>query len=107
MKIIDILNKKANGTLEDGFKFIYRNYIYVYNKNDGNIENNCGKGLLGDEYKVEKILNDEVEVIEEDKEIKEMPNKIINTEDLTEHIIDQYNKINELVRAVNKMREEK
>lgn len=102
MKIIDILNKKANGTLEDGFKFIYRNYMYAYNKEDDNIENTCNSGLLGDVYKLEKILNDEAEVIEEDKEIEEIPNELIS-EDLTKYIIDNHNKINELVRAVNKI----
>lgn len=106
MKIIDILNKKANRTLENGFKFIYRNYMYTYNKNDDNIENDYGKSLLGSEYKVEKILNDEVELIEENKEIEEYKTEY------TERCIDieVRNKLNELVRAYNKLikeREEK
>lgn len=110
MKIIDILNKKANGTLEDGFKFIHRNYIYIYNKKDDNIENNYNKGLLGDAYKVEKILNDEVKVLEENKEIEELNyyTVISAVEGKFEENVDKelqkiINKINELVRAVNKL----
>lgn len=32
MKIIDIINKIANGNLEDGFKFKYDSDTYRYNK---------------------------------------------------------------------------
>ena len=42
------------------------------------------------------------EVIEENKEIEELPNELIN-DDWTYHAIKFFNKINELVRAVNKI----
>ena len=72
MKIIDILNKMANKELEDEFKFKYRGDTYRYNKNSGeleNFENDCIN--FGDTWRVEEILNDEVEVIEEKKELEE------------------------------------
>ena len=37
MKIIDLLNKIADETLEDGFKFKYRGRVYTYNKNTDEI----------------------------------------------------------------------
>lgn len=32
MRIIDILNKKANCELENNFKFVYRDRVFYYNK---------------------------------------------------------------------------
>lgn len=46
------------------------------------------------------------EVIEENKEIKEIPNEIMN-DDWRYYVPIFYNKINELVRAVNKLNKEK
>lgn len=105
MKIIDILNKMANGELEDGFKFKYDNYTYKYNKKEDEIVSIEHGVCLGNYYKVENILNDEVEVIEEKKEIEELPNELIN-DDWTYYTIKFYKKINELVRAVNKLNKE-
>ena len=109
MKIIDILNKMANGELEDGFKFCFGDEVYTYTKNDNSIRDiNFYK--LGQRKVIEEYLNDEVllfkdnnqEVIEENKEIEELQTKIIS-EDWTPFIIEHHNKINELVRAVNKL----
>lgn len=107
MKIIDILVKKANGELEDGFKFKYRSRTYVYDEEKDTLKNTEVYEQLGEYYILERYLNDTVEVIEEQKEIEEMPNRVLNTEDLTGHLIEQHNKINELVRAVNKMNRER
>ena len=70
MKIIDILNAKANGTLKDGFKFRYGNDDYKYKKEIDAIIDSY-ESDLGCEHIIEQILNDEVEVIEEKKEIEE------------------------------------
>ena len=70
MKIIDILNKKANEALEDGFKFKYNANVYEYDKITGFVVDDDGRGI-GDTYCIENILNDEVEIIEENKEIEE------------------------------------
>lgn len=69
MKIIDILNKKANGTLENGFKFCYRNKVFIYNKNDNSIYHGDSTRELGEIYIIEKILNDKVLLFQE--EVKE------------------------------------
>ena len=118
MKIIDILNKIANGTLEDGFKFKYGNDTYRYHKENNEIRSIEYDDSLVEYYKIETILNKEVEIIE-DKEIEELSwavylelkkghyniENILNgiREDLKEH----RDKINELVRAVNKINKER
>ena len=61
---------------------------------------------VGDYYKTEMILNNEVEIIEENKGIEELPNELIN-DDWTYYTIKFYKKINELVRAVNKLNKER
>lgn len=119
MKIIDIINKIANGTLEDGFKFKYDSDTYRYNKEKNEIRSIEYDDRLVDYYKIEIILNNEVEVIEENKRIEELSwavylklkkghyniENILNgiREDLKEH----RDKINELVRAVNKINKER
>lgn len=70
IKIIDLLNKIAKGE-EVPEKINYDGFIYIKN-NDGDIdfyvrENSCV--LLLDEINSTHELNDEVEIIEEDKEI--------------------------------------
>jgi len=103
MKIIDILNKKANGELEDGFKFKYDNDTYKYNKKEDEIVSIEHGVCLGNYYTVESILNNEVEAIEENKEIEELDNmELINARPEVNAI-----KINELVRAVNKLNKER
>ena len=105
MKIIDILNKMANGTLEDGFKFRYGNEDYKYKKEIDAIIDSY-EGDLGQEHVVEQILNDEVEVIET-KEIEELticPEYVIYED---REIRENRRKINELVCAVNKLNKER
>ena len=89
MKVIDILNKMSNGTLEDGFKFCFRNEVYTYRKKDDSIRDSCfnkigGRNVIEDFLNNEVLLfkeNDakEVETIEENKEIEELDEmQIIN-----------------------------
>lgn len=112
MKIIDILNKKANGILEDGFKFKFIERIFTYSKKDDVIQDEYGWGI-GQVSRLEQQLNNTVEVIEESKEIKELAkisfNEFVDVDnevrfDLT---IREYDKINELVRVVNKLTKER
>ena len=101
MKVIDILNKMANGTLENGFKFKYDKTKYRYNKSTNEILNMKGT-WIGESISIEQCLNDEVEVIEEKKEIEELDEmQIINARPEI-----NAKKINELVRAVNKINKE-
>ena len=116
MKIIDILNKMANGTLEDGFKFCFKNEVYTYKKENDSIRD-INFYRIGQRKALENHLNEEVllfkendveevEVTEEKEEIEELPNEQIN-DDWTYSIIKFFKKINELVRAVNKLNKER
>lgn len=91
MKIIDILNDLSKGKT---YKFKYKNDIYKFNKNKGIYESTlCNLNV----YYIDLILNDEVEVIEENKEIEEI------SIDEVDNKVALKNKINELARAVNKI----
>lgn len=112
MKIIDILNKKLNGTLVDGFEFLYDRSYYAYFKKVNEIQSIVSGTNIGAIYELDKILSDEIEIIEENKEIKEL-NKISYNEFKytdTKHRFDltniEYDKINELVREVNKIKKQ-
>lgn len=105
MKIIDILNKKANGILEDGFKFNFRGERYAYDKQRDLIKKMFYDELFGEKWLIEDILNDTVEVIEENKEIEEL--KFEEGTYTGEKINQIADKLNELVRAVNKLTKER
>lgn len=109
MKIIDILNKKANGTLEDGFKFGYNYQTYSYDKKKDKIAVKSGCEL-GQFYKLDNHLNDEVEVIEESKEIGLIPEIALSSCSQRGLNALFQEKINKIIQAVNKQikeREEK
>ena len=100
MKIIDILNKMANGELEDGFKFNFGD-TYTYNKNTDSIKDKEGIAI-GNIYCIENILDCKVEVIEEKKKIEELHEyKNIGYSECD--IKTNREKINEVIRAVNKI----
>ena len=111
MKIIAILNKKANEELKDGFKFEYKHTTYTYHEETNEIIDS-EQDTLEESWLLGQILNDEVEVIEEKKEIEEL--KKISYDEFAytdnKHRFDltniEYDKINELVRAVNKLNKE-
>ena len=63
MKIIDILNKKADKKLKNGFKFVYDNCVFIFNKNEDKIIKAKSERNLGEIYIVENILLDEIELI--------------------------------------------
>lgn len=77
MKIIDILVKKANGTLEDGFKFCYKDKVYTYNKAIDSIDQGNTENTLGRRYVLENCLNDEVLLFQEETSITEEEKKAI------------------------------
>ena len=37
MRIIDLLNKKADRKLKNNFKFVYDNYVFIFDKNEDEI----------------------------------------------------------------------
>ena len=68
MRIIDLLNKKANRKLKNGFKFVYDNYVFIFDKNEDVILSAKENRNLGEIYKVENILLDKIELIKIDEE---------------------------------------
>lgn len=69
MRIIDILNKKADRKLKNGFKFVYDNCVFIFDKNEDEILTAKTNRNLGEIYKVENILLDKIELIKiEEKE---------------------------------------
>ena len=86
MKVIDLLNKTANGEevpkkiritiLDDR---ITRKYNFFYDEDDQEYKDD-ELFPLGDRIILERVLNEKVEIIEEDKEIeipKHIPNEVI------------------------------
>lgn len=116
MKTIDLLNKIANGE-EVPKKIAIQNDVLIYNEENKIL-------FLQDYYYMNDVkdetwkiwaysLNDEVEILDnEDEDIEELPiwcSSYPKGEDITteqDHMITNSKKINELVRAVNKLKKE-
>lgn len=117
IKIIDLLNKIANNEevpkkiRYDGNDYYFCNHCEIYEV----IESSelGGKDL----YNLLDNLNDKVEIIEEDNKIEKIPYKFslgyidCNIDDLAQEEINKtingiYDKINELIDEVNKLKEE-
>lgn len=116
IKVIDLLIKNANGEYPKKFK--YNGKIYEYKKivqGTGYVTENYNwfnsDIHIDDWYN----LNNEVEIIEEDKTIKELKTEIENTErkligtsgtKYSIRVVDNIliNKINELVKEINKLK---
>lgn len=100
MKIIDLLNKIANGE-EVPKKIKLDNYVFEFNKTYEQYHNKYETNLLEhiSDYNYSG-LNDEVEIIEEDKDIKKLNAKY------TSQIgkLELANKIDELIDEVNKLK---
>lgn len=103
MKVIDLLNKIAKGE-EVPKTLIYDKDTYTYNCECCDYIGNREKNWLFDDFSIPAIINDEVEVIEEDKKIEKIPKKdkngdiyLYSSEGL--EIID---KINEIIDKINK-----
>ena len=111
MKVIDLLNKIANGEIPE--KIRYNDLLMTYDKKKLNYYDSFGAEIDW-KYTCMQYLNDEVEIIEdtlkEDKKIEELSTWFAisdtSTLDGTCKYIDHntemfYDKINELVRKVN------
>lgn len=109
MKIIDLLNKIANGE-EVPKKIKWKGQIYEYSRNDRFYYQNSWS-MYRDFYTEGNCLNDEVEIIEEPKKIE----KIIvrektlgfpNGEWAARNMDKAFAiKINELIDKINKLKE--
>ena len=117
IRIIELLNKIANG--EEVPKKIKREYGLVYTLNFGHetpTYYDDNDRTLWDGYNF-NILNEDVEILEDNteeiEEIKEISDEYFNmlsdeskVKWLKSYIKEDKNKINELVKAVNKLRKE-
>ena len=106
MKVIDLLNKIANNE-EVPKKIKYLGIIHEYCEINKFYYTEDGSSLYREMFTEGNCLDDEIEIIEEDKEIEE-----INF--ITEHdsfsTIDQYKlqeTINKIIRAVNELKKGK
>ena len=114
MRLIDLLNKKVNGEIMPK-KFKFNGCVFTLDDKEHYIDEDGDNLLSSINYNLSN-LNDEVEIIEENKAIKKLNslNNVGGTTDLGEfkdkqqlnnHILKD--KINELIDAVNKLKEEK
>ena len=96
MKVIDVLEKLANGTLEDGFQFKildFSNNIYKYKKILNTIYNENMVTTLGEDACLDALLNNEVEIV------KDNNNQYLKDNASHQEIID---KINEIIKIIKK-----
>ncbi len=119
MKVIDLLNKIANGE-EVPRKFTYKGYLWEYDINNEMWFYYFGEGKnhrFDRLFYLNMCLNDEIEIIEEDKPIEELlieqdcpsSNYYIRNEfgtkcGLTKHSKMIAEKVNEIAREVNKLK---
>ena len=110
MKVIDLLNKIANGEIPK--KIMIENMLYTHDGIDYKRESD--REYLFDVFleTTTEDFNREVEIIEEDKKIEEIDvlQKILSEdkiEALTMEVSDIENKLNEIIDVLNEMREDK
>ena len=113
IKVIDLLNKIANGE-EVPKKIKWLGQIYEYSNSNRFYYQN-GWSMYRDFYKEGNCLNEEVEIIDEAKEYKIQ--KIYHCETsltqneveifITENLNQMVDKINELIDAVNELKRDK
>lgn len=106
MKIIDLLNKIANGE-EVPKKIKYDNAIAEYDEEGKDYYSEGYSGLFS--YTIPEFINDEIEIIE-DKKIKKISHFDINASKSIKELEDSVNllnrgittKINEIIDYINK-----
>ena len=101
MKLIDILNRISEGTLNFGTQFRYKGDIYVYKRSCIlSKENSSLIQIFGYES-----LNEEIEIIEPTEnateKIKELDNYDWQEGDYDYQIDIIYRKLNEVIRRIN------
>ena len=109
MKIIDLLNKIANGE-EVPTIILFNSYKYRFDKIDRVYRNIRGNSTLGEINELDLYLNDEVEIIEEEKGIPEKEDELIryniqefdNLKEFVEITTnDVFGKINKVIDKLN------
>ena len=96
MKVIDVLEKLANGTLEDGFQFKILDFsdnMYKYKKILNTIYNENMVTTLGEDACLDALLDNEVKIV------KDNNNQYLKDNASHQEIID---KINEIIKIIKK-----
>lgn len=112
MKIIDLLNKIANGE-EVPKKIKYQNYIYEYQHRrdtESSFNYMCNENgeYLSRRYFIDNILTDEVEIIEENKKIEKFDpciGGIMGFDGVTNVFSIYKDEINKLIDAINELKD--
>ena len=113
MKVIDLLNKIANGEIPKKIKYFETIYEYGNYKGDSGYVDTTQYPYKWFEKEIDcdviSDLNDEVEIIEEDKKIENLDIyncfKVMGMDEtgrLDENFTDISNKINEIIDKINK-----
>lgn len=105
MKIIDIFNKIANDE-EVPKKVKFNDEIYTYKPEwkdyaDEDAHYGLFVDTISNTYQITKMLNEEIEIIEEDKKIEKL---VIKSIEDSEHF-DMKEKINEIIDKIEKLEE--
>ena len=107
MKIIDLLNKIANGeeNIRVKHKLFELDYINMENMNVYYPEKINSFSLMT----FIKILNDEVEIIEEDKKIERIKwrSSVEHLKQVDRNTNEVIDKINEIIDEVNKLKDDR
>ena len=107
MKVIDLLNIWVKDRNKLPKKIKVEEKIFEYHEASNlYITPNDNYFLISGFLDCAERLDREVEVIEENKEIEELEISESNTEIIDDFVIKNREKINELVRAVNKINKE-
>lgn len=107
MKVIELLNKIANGEQPKHIRF--NNEDWYWNDYDGYVTKWSlsttpdAQHYLFNQYRLDFVLNEEIEVIEEDKKIKKLPPSFYENACLTKQDVEVANKINEIIDKINKL----
>ena len=110
IRIIDLLEMIANGQIPPK-KIYYLEETFIYDEQSKDYYDSETYGLF-DSYEIPPMLNDEVEIIEDNKKIEKLENYIscgwagtckdLPREELFEDLKKIGNKINEIIDKINK-----
>ena len=106
IKIIDLLNKIANGE-EVPKKFMYKNDIWEHYKELKDYTRAGKPNTFFTMYYIHHILNDEVEIIEEDKKIEKLTfndTDVCCVDGLMKQSLNIKKTINEIIDVINELK---
>ena len=102
IKIIDLLNKITKDEIKQGTKFKMFCCEYIYD--NGYIAKTDANKTIEEFYISQRMLNDEVEIIEEEKEIEKLTATETDFMVKPPSLLEIMEKINEVIEAVNELK---